>query len=241
MIPDPKSPGHPQDQGNPAPSPFTHPLVGTIRVTSPLGTDPSAHELLCALGRLARDTRRALRIALLDRGRRLPSAVEPYLEGTLNHLTQIREGFALALRTDECRSQSEMEDLVREILVDWNSLERLGVRWIPACAAGLEQPVTQLLAFAHARVVMGALPRVPPELVTFPAWSRSYADIPVPRSPGDVLGRIDELERVISVALQAASGGGGHAEPVQRLGRDRLRRAYGYFETSAWLVEQVCG
>lgn len=237
MDPAPEDFDRPTDDGAPAPNAFTCPVSGAIRAVAPLGTDPSASDLLAALGRLARDTRRALRIALTHRGERLPATIQLYLEGTLNHLSHVREGFVLALRTDDCRDGVEMEDLVEEILIDWSFMTRLGIRWIPGEA--LEQPLTQVLAYSHARVVLGALPRVPEDQVTFPAWNRSYADIPVPRSPGDILTRIDEIERVVAATLAGAGGARGPADPVQRLGRDRLRRTYGFFETSAWLAGHV--
>lgn len=225
---------------------------------SPLETDPPAGALLAALGRLARDTRRALRLALLGRGERLPVPVQRYLEGTLNHLGQVREGFALSLRPGDCRSPSELRDLVEELLVDWDWMGRLGIRWVPLDQP-LEKPLAQVLAYAHARAALGALPRVPEAHVTYPALRRSYADIPVPRSPGEVLERLDEIERVVATTLHGGMEGGGrpgrsggaNEQPARPRGEDRLsmnpvafrtpalRRAYGFFETSAWLVEQL--
>lgn len=223
----------------------------TVTPATSLETDPSASALLAALGRLARDTRRALRIALLSRGERLPGPVQRYLEGTLNHLGQVREGFAISLRTADCRNNSELRDLVEELLIDWRWMGQLGIRWVPLDQP-VQKPLAQVLAYAHARAALGALPRVPEAHVTFPALWRSYADIPVPRTPGEVLERIDEVEQVVAVTLHGGPGGGARRgadgkteQPVHLLGRDRpsfrarLRRAYGFFETSAWLVEQV--
>lgn len=254
MEPDPRTPS-PFDP-DPA-NPFLE-AVGTgvtgpaVTPASALETNPSAAALLAALGRLARQTRRALRIALMTRGERLPGPVQRYLEGTLNHLGQVREGFAISLRTADCRSQSELQDLVEELLIDWQWMGRLGIRWVPLDQP-VQKPLAQVLAYAHARAALGALPRVPEAHVTFPALRRSYADISVPRTPGEVLERIDEIERVVAVTLQGGAGGESvrpgagreKEQPVRLLARDRpsfrarLRRAYGFFETSAWLVDQV--
>lgn len=254
MEPDPRTPSpFDPDPANPFLAAIGTGVTGpAMTPTSSIATDPSATALLAALGRLARDTRRALRIALLSRGERLPGPVQRYLEGTLNHLGQVREGFAISLRTADCRNSSELQDLVEELLIDWQWMGRLGIRWVPLDQP-VQKPLAQVLAYAHARAALGALPRVPEAHVTFPALRRSYADIPVPRSPGEVLERIDEIERVVAVTLHGGVGGGGarrgadgkSEQPVHPLGRDRpsfrarLRRAYGFFETSAWLVEQV--
>jgi hypothetical protein len=65
--------------------------------------------------------------------------------------------------------------------------------------------------------------------VTYPKSSRTYADIPVPHTPGEVLARIEELEQVIWEAGE---------RPIAAVEPDPLRRTYGFFETSAWLVSQ---
>lgn len=230
----------------PPPNPFALP-VGSglppvpIVARSALETDPPPVELLAALGRLARDTRRALRLALLARGGQPPAAVRSYLQGTLNHLGQVREGFVLSLRVEEVVDSTELRDLIEEILVDWSWMRRLGIRWIPLDQP-LERPLAQVLAFAQARSALGALPHLPAERVTFPSPVRSYADIPVPKTPGEILERLDEIEQVIARTLNAHPGSRGPAGslvPPRPVETWQWRRAYGFFETSAWLLEPL--
>lgn len=54
-----------------------------------------------------------------------------------------------------------------------------------------------MLAAGHARVAFSVIPRLPPEAVAWPQTHRSYADIPVPRTEGELLVRVEELARVL--------------------------------------------
>jgi hypothetical protein len=187
-------------------------------------------ELFAALGRVVVQTRRVLAWAIAHDEQRLPPGEQDYLDGTLTHLSQVREGFVVTLRTEKVHSDSELYDLVQHILVDWSWLEELGLSWQRG-EQRLEVPTAQVLAFAHASVALGYLPQLPPQQITFPHTqaTASYADIPVPHSPGEWLERIEELESVIEQI---------GARPPARMARDKLRRTYGYFEASAWLVSQ---
>lgn len=109
-----------------------------------------------------------------------------------------------------------------------------------------------LLAFAHTYVTLGFLPRLRPYQVavrlsprpetspssvealgpkahgeSFPQGRPTYADIPMPRTPGEVLSRIEELERVVWDA---------GLRPTGELEPDPLTRTYGFFEAGAWLA-----
>jgi hypothetical protein len=178
-----------------------------------------------ALSNIARETKRILAKGLSQRDIPLPSPEQEYLSITLNHLGEAREGFALCLRTASVADPGELRYLVRRILVDWSWLEELGL----ALKTGGEIQLlgSQLLAFAHSYVTLGLLPHLPSYQVTFPHGQSSYADIPVPHTPGEVLSRIEELEQVIGEAS---------VRPIGDLEPDPLRRTYGFFEAGAWLA-----
>lgn len=106
----------------------------------------------------------------------------------------------------------------------------------------------QLLAFGMAAIALGTLPRLPKEAVTFPVRlapsaapshpthsrqkATSYADIPVPQSPGEMLHRIEEMEQMIwQLSVRGPSELATHRY-------SSLRRTYGFFESSAYLARQ---
>jgi hypothetical protein len=182
--------------------------------------------LFVALGEVAQETRLALARGLVQSDQPLTPADQQRLSLALGHLGDVHEGFALTLRTAAVRSPSELRDLACHILLDWSWLSELGLSWE---GGQPETPAGQVLAFAHATIALGILPQLPPELVTYPGSHRSYADIPAPRTPGEVLARIEELEQVVWEAAE---------RPVADVQPDPLRRTYGFFETSAWLVSQ---
>jgi hypothetical protein len=183
---------------------------------------------LLHLGRVARETRTSLLRALARGGSKLEGGREARLEVTLDHLGQVREGFVITLRTSSVKGWTELEALLEAILVDWSWLKPLGIRWTHS-SEELEKPVSQVLSFAHASAAMGLMPRLPAREVTFPYPRRTYADIPIPASPGEMLSRIEEMESVIAR---------GTSRPLCRMSRETVRRTYGYFETSAWLVSE---
>lgn len=143
---------------------------------------------------------------------------------TFSHLDDAREGFQLALRVSDVSSLAELHALVRHSLLDWRWLEQVGLSLIPGDEVELVR--TQLLAFAHAYTALAFLPRLPAPQITYPGRA-TYADIAVPRSAGETLERLEELETVL---LRATV----HPRPAQE--PEPLRRTYGYFEVSAWLV-----
>jgi hypothetical protein len=68
------------------------------------------------------------------------------------------------------------------------------------------------------------IPQLPPEAVAWPRQLRTYADIPVPRSEGEVLLRAEELGRVL---WRVAAGDERRDEP--------LRRTLAFYEAGARL------
>ncbi|HID63560.1 MAG TPA: hypothetical protein EYP49_12600 [Anaerolineae bacterium] len=178
-----------------------------------------------ALGNIAHETKRILARGLRHKDVPLPSSDQEYLSAILTHLGDAREGFALCLRTTSVSNPEELRYLVHRILFDWSWLESLG---LADKTGGEIEPVgPQLLVFAHTYVTLGFLPHLPPYQVTYPQGRPTYADIPVPHTPGEVLLRIEELEQVVSEASIL---------PMGELEPDSLRRTYGFFEAGALLA-----
>jgi hypothetical protein len=70
-----------------------------------------------------------------------------------------------------------------------------------------------MLAAGHARVVFSLIPQLPPEAVAWPRRHPTYADIPVPRSEGELMLRAEELARVV---WRVAAGDERRDEPLRR-------------------------
>ena len=182
----------------------------------------------------ARDTLRRLIVAALDSNRALyeglqnpqsdpPNDRRAVFNRSLENLTQTREGFTLALRTSDLKIASELRDLISTILVDWSWLSTLGLRW--TTDDPLENLGGQVILYQHALIAMRVLPTLPANAVTYPYGH--YSDIPVPTTPGETLSRLQELEQTIWKA--------GH-EPMAALPRGAVRRTYGFFEATTWLI-----
>ena len=67
------------------------------------------------------------------------------------------------------------------------------------------------------------LPRLPSSEVRFPSGRPTYADIPTPRGPAELVQRIEELEREL---WRIASG-----RPVRPVD-PAVRRTYGFFDAA---------
>ncbi len=187
----------------------------------------AARESLRDLARIVRYTRQTLATAIQEQrvaGR--PFSHRPgQLSDTLQHLEEVREGFILSQRTSAQVSLSELSALVRHVLMDWAWVETLN--WALSPADEVESPHPQLMFFNHALVALATLPHLPPNAVTFPQKRPSYADVPAPALPGELLARIEEIERVIYQA---------EAMPTKVPEYNPFRRTYAFFEASTWLV-----
>jgi hypothetical protein len=167
--------------------------------------------------------------------------VEQYvLQQARDYLSTVREGFVLSVRTSKISQRGEIRYLLDRVLTDWDQLSReLGLEDSAdplteedAKHRSVERVRQQLLAFGMAVVAMGYLPRLPAKQVTFPqSYGKppTYADIPVPHTPGELLWRIEELEETVWQMMSRDL-----SELVQRR-YGPVRRTYGFFETSAWL------
>jgi hypothetical protein len=120
----------------------------------------------------------------------------------LDHVESVLEGLTLLLRTSQLEPE-ELRALVR----------RAGI--IPPPVAGSVDAIAAdeesahshpalrtidgrtMLAAGHARVVFSLIPRLPAEAVAWPRRHPTYADIPTPRSEGELMLRAEELVRVV--------------------------------------------
>jgi hypothetical protein len=147
----------------------------------------------------------------------------------LGHVDAVLEGLVLLARTGQFSSE-ELRALV----------QRAGIVAPPrpgtpdARAAELESAHDRpglraidgrtMLAAGHARVVFSLIPRLPADAVGWSTNPRSYADIPVPRSEGELMLRAEELARVV---WRVAAGDPRRDEP--------LRRTLAFFEAGSRL------
>ncbi len=181
---------------------------------------------------IADTTREALAKAIVQE--LLSQARKRDLKGwreALDYLAEVREGFVLSVRVERTHDPRELMYLVNRLLMDWDWLRDLGIEMAPA--EEIERVGRQLVAFAMAAVAFALAPHLPPEAVTFPLRDffpqRTYADIPVPRSPAELWERIEEVERVVYAA---------GVRSLSSLPAPRLRRTYAFFEANAWVADQ---
>ncbi len=179
----------------------------------------------------------------------LPRGGADYLaEATLPHLEGVQAGFRGALRTSDA-GLAELQYLILQAgIARSDSTRTLAERRAALAEAMLERAIAQrqrhvlheadpwdLVALFHARLVMASLPHLPSEAVRYPAGRRTYADIPAPRGPAELVERIEELEREL---WRAATGRPpAPTDPA-------LRRTYGFFDAAerlGWRAFGVAG
>lgn len=144
---------------------------------------------------------------------------------TLDHLGQVREGFILSQRVSKQTSRAELQSLVAHVLTDWSWVYDLGFTLQPS--EHIEQVDQQLIVYHHALIALGTLPHLPAQVITFPQPRPTYRDVIAPTLPGELLARIEELERLISQV---------ELHPIDTLAYGPLRRTYAFFEASNWLI-----
>jgi hypothetical protein len=192
-------------------------------------TDLSAtREALRNLVRIVEETHQTLSRKAQTSG--LPEPHPParqtgQLAETLEHLEEVREGFILSQRSGAQISMTELRQLVRHVLMDWQFIHDLNLVLDPGGA--LQTLGDQLVAYNHALVALAVLPRLPSEAVTFPQPKPTYRDVSIPVSPGETLARIEEIEQIIYQA---------EIRPARGLDYGPFRRTYAFFEASRWLA-----
>lgn len=194
-----------------------------------IGDLNATREALRDLSKVVTSTRQTL--AKMVRGEdqgggraRLDDHAESFTSA-LEHMGEVREGFILSQRTTPHTSLTDLRDLVKHILLDWQWVEEMN--WLLTPSGQPESLGPQLVFYNHALVALAAVPRLPAEAVTFPQRKPSYEDVSVPTLPGELLTRIEEIEHVI---YQSA------VKSVRQLDPEPLRRTYAFFEASSWLV-----
>ncbi len=177
------------------------------------------------LAHVVKSTRQTL-AAMLQENRATGPVMAGRLANTLEHLGEVREGFILSQRTSPQVSLSELRTLVQHVLFDWGWVQK-DFNWNLTPADQPEFLDHQLVVFNHALVALAVLPRLPAEAITFPQRQPTYGDVSVPGLPGELLARIEEIERMIYQA---------EIQPVTSLEYEPFRRTYAFFEASSWLV-----
>lgn len=195
---------------------------------------------------LVRRTRELLD-AVADEGE-LPEGGAAYLEATtLPHLEGIQSGFHGWLRSDVADAAELRYLLLQVASLRVSPAETEAERHAAATEALLEGRLADgrpraaqltgvepwhLAALGHARVVLAFIPRLPEDEVRFPGGRRSYADIPTPRGPAELAGRIAELERELWKAVTGRAA--ARVDPA-------FRRTYGFFDAADRLGFRAMG
>lgn len=180
--------------------------------------EPTSFSAFDHLLETCRRTRAALLSIVNDEHRRDDAARDLLGREALDHVESVLEGLTLLLRTGQL-SREELRALVR----------RAGI--VPPPHAGSPDAVAAeheaahlrpslraidgrtMLAAGHARVVFSVIPQLPAEAVAWPRRHPTYADIPVPRSEGELMLRAEELARVV---WRVAAGDQRRDEPLRR-------------------------
>jgi hypothetical protein len=137
----------------------------------------------------------------------------------LAHVDAVLEGLTSRARTGSFGT-SELRALVRRAGIVEPPMPGSPDAIAAAIEAALERPALRaadgqtILAAEHARVILSVIPSLPADAVAWPQGHRSYADIPVPRSEGEVLLRVEELARVL---WRVAEGDDRRDEPLRRV------------------------
>ncbi len=168
------------------------------------------------------DTCRRTRAALLsivnDEDRDGEAVRDLLAREALGHVEAVLDGLILLARTGGF-SSDELRTLVRRAGIvnparpgspDALAAEHEAVHVRPALRA---IDGRTMLAAGHARVVFSVIPQLPPEAVAWPRRHPTYADIPVPRSEGELMLRAEELARVV---WRVAAGDERRDEPLRR-------------------------
>ena len=149
-----------------------------------------------------RRTRAALLSIVYDQERDGEAVRDVLAREALGHVEAVLDGLAVLARTGAF-SREELRALVRRAGIvappragspDAIAAEHEAAHLRPALRA---IDGRTMLAAGHARVVFSVIPQLPTEAVAWPQRRPSYADIPVPRSEGELMLRAEELARVV--------------------------------------------
>jgi hypothetical protein len=178
------------------------------------------------------DTCRRTRAALLSvvhDGQHDDAVRDVLAREALDHVDAVLEGLVVLARTGQFSSE-ELRALVQRAGIVAPARAGTAEARAAELEAAHERPRLRaidgrtMLAAGHARVVFSIIPRLPTDAVAWPTHPRTYADIPVPRSEGELMLRAEELVRVV---WRVAAGDGRRDEP--------LRRTLAFFEAGSRL------
>jgi hypothetical protein len=198
----------------------------------------SPFEEFDALAALFGRTRAALD-QVLEQGRASGTGASLIADQTLPHVEGIEAGFRARLRASdidlpelrglmaraglrvtEPRTEAERRAALIEAMQALSGVG--GPREVMAA------PGRELTALEHARIAMAMVPHTAPPDVHY-RGRPSYADIAVPRTPGEFVSRIEEVERTL---WRAAAG-----RPARRTD-PAWRRVYAFFDAGERLSAQ---
>ncbi len=191
---------------------------------------------------LIRSTRLVLD-GLLQEGH-LPAGGSAFLaDATLPHVEAIEAGVRGWLRSDMAEL-AELRYLVgriaegridppadpAEVEAARTEMDRERLRIMELGPRLTRVDTRSMAALDHARIVFAFLPSVPESEVRFPGRRPTYADIPTPRGPAELVDRIEELEREL---WRMATG-----VPVRPVD-PAVRRTYAFFDAAERLDERT--
>ncbi len=169
-----------------------------------------------AVLRLATDSRAALLVGL--RSELGEAEVELLAERTIPYVELARDGFALAARASDLAGVDQPAFLRRWGMVDGGadtSAERRRLERGGRQPDLVRDARDALAAFGQARVALALIPRLPAIAVSWPPRP-TYVDVPRPRGAGELVDRLEEIERTI---WRLSVGRGRHdrdPEPARR-------------------------
>lgn len=186
--------------------------------------DPSWFAAFDRLLHTCRRTSAALHAVVHNEARDAGVVRDVLAREALAHLEAALEGIVLLTRTGQFTAE-ELRALVRRAGIV--EAPRPGT---PEARSALAEAINErtvlperdslravdggvMLAAGHARIVLSLIPSLPPDAVSWPRSPRSYADIPVPHSGGELLLRTEELARVV---WRVAAGDERRDEPLRR-------------------------
>jgi hypothetical protein len=180
--------------------------------------EPSSFSVFDHLLETCRRTRTALLSIVNDDDRDGEAVRDVLAREALGHVEAVLEGLVLLGRTGQF-SHEELRVLVRRAGIaapprvgtpDAVAAEHEAAHLRPALRA---IDGRAMLAAGHARVIFSVIPQLPTEAVAWPRRHPTYADIPVPRTEGELMLRAEELARVV---WRVAAGDERRDEPLRR-------------------------
>jgi hypothetical protein len=186
--------------------------------TDPPIPEPTSFAAFDHLLDSCRRTHAALHAVVHDEARDGDAVRDHLAREALNHVEAMLEGLVLLARTGQF-STEELRSLVQRAGIVEPARPGSPEARAAAAEAAHERPVLRavdgrsMLAAGHARVVFSVIPSLPSDAISWPMQRRTYADIPVPHSAGELLLRAEELARVV---WRVATGDERRDEPLRR-------------------------